>query len=359
MIETLGEAKSTSRTSSAKRKKTSAPKLPSRMLAMALDHAGAPLECVKRAVRMPKRGHILIRVGACAICRTDLHVIDGDLPDPKPHIIPGHEIIGRVAAVGPGVSVFKIGDRVGVPWLGATCGRCRYCREGHENLCDHPGFTGYTIDGGYAQYEMADAEYAFAIPPLYSDAEAAPLMCAGLIGYRAWKLVRDARRLGIYGFGAAAHIVAQLATFHGQEFCAFTRKGDKAAQKFARGLGAVWAGASENMPPKLLDGAIIFAPVGSLVPLALKALAKGGTLVLGGIHMTEIPAMSYDLLWGERVVRSVANLTRQDAIEFLEIAPRVPIRPHVTTFDLKDANKAVDRLRAGKLTGAAVLIPPS
>lgn len=329
------------------------------MIAMEFDHTGAPLECVTRAVRPPKRGHILIRVGACGICRTDLHVIDGDLPDPKPHIIPGHEIIGRVVAIGSGVKAFKIGDRVGVPWLGATCGRCHYCREGHENLCDHPGFTGYTIDGGYAQYATADAEYAFAIPPEYSDEEAAPLMCAGLIGYRAWKLVRDARRLGIYGFGAAAHIVAQLAAFHGQEVYAFTRKGDKAAQKLARDLGAVWAGPSENLPPKLLDGAIIFAPIGPLVPLALAALVKGGTLVLGGIHMTEIPAMPYALLWGERVVRSVANLTRQDAIEFLKIAPRVPIHPHVTTFDLEDANVAIDRLRAGKLTGAAVLIPPS
>jgi alcohol dehydrogenase, propanol-preferring len=328
------------------------------MLAMAFDRAGAPLRRVERPVHAPKRGHILIRVAACGICRTDLHVIDGDLSHPKPHVIPGHEIIGRIVALGPGVSGFKIGDRVGVPWLGATCGHCPYCREGRENLCDTPGFTGYTIDGGYAEYATADAAYAFPIPPEYSDAEAAPLMCAGLIGYRSWKLVREAHRLGIYGFGAAAHIVAQLAIFHGQEVYAFTRKGDKAAQKLARDLGATWAGASEEMPPKLLDGAIIFAPVGPLVPLALAALKKGGTLVLGGIHMTEIPAMPYSLLWGERVIRSVANLTRQDAIDFLQIAPRIPIRPHVTTFDLTDANAAIERLREGKLTGAAVLLPP-
>ncbi len=329
------------------------------MTAMAFSCAGAPLKRVERRVAAPRRGQILLRVSACGICRTDLHVIDGDLPHPKPHVIPGHEIIGRVVAIGAGVDGFKIGDRVGVPWLGATCGRCEFCRSGRENLCNSPRFTGYTLDGGYAEYATADAAYAFAIPPQYSDAEAAPLMCAGLIGYRSWKLVRDARRLGIYGFGAAAHIVAQLAVYHGQEVYAFTRAGDKAAQKLARELGARWAGASEERPPKPLDGAIIFAPVGPLVPLALAALAKGGTLVLGGIHMTAIPAMPYELLWGERVIRSVANLTRQDAQEFLKIAPRVPIRPHVTTFDLTDANAALGRLRAGELTGAAVLVPPA
>jgi propanol-preferring alcohol dehydrogenase len=329
------------------------------MIAMAFDRKGALLERVERMVVAPRRGHILLRVSACGICRTDLHVIDGDLADPKPHVIPGHEIIGRVIATGAGVDGFKIGDRVGVPWLGATCGRCEFCRSGRENLCNRPRFTGYTLDGGYAQYATADAAYAFAIPPQYSDAEAAPLMCAGLIGYRAWKLVREARRLGIYGFGAAAHIVAQFAVFHGQEVYAFTRSGDAPAQRLARELGARWAGSSEVMPPAPLDGVIIFAPVGPLVPLALAALAKGGTLVLGGIHMTEIPAMPYELLWGERVVRSVANLTRQDANEFLKIAPQVPIRPHVTTFDLTDANAAIGRLRAGELTGAAVLLPPA
>lgn len=324
---------------------------------MAFEHAGAPLRREERPLHPPKRGHVLIKVAACGICRTDLHVIDGELAHPKRHVIPGHEIIGRIVAIGQGVRGFKIGERVGVPWLGATCGRCPYCRSGHENLCDHPGFTGYTLDGGYAEYATADADYVFAIPPEYGDAEAAPLMCAGLIGYRAWKLVRNADRLGIYGFGAAAHIVAQLATFHGQDVYAFTRTGDKAAQKLARELRTVWAGSSEDMPPKLLDAAIIFAPVGPLVPLALKALVKGGTLVLGGIHMSDIPAMPYSLLWDERVVRSVANLTRQDAIDFLQIAPRIPIRPHVTTFELTEANAAIAKLRAGHLTGAAVLVP--
>jgi alcohol dehydrogenase, propanol-preferring len=327
------------------------------MTAMAFAGAGEPLLRVEHALPALRPGHILLRVAACGICRTDLHVIDGDLPNPKPHVIPGHEIIGRVVALGAGVGGFKIGDRVGVPWLGATCGRCEFCRRGQENLCNRPHFTGYTLDGGYAEYAAADAAYAFAIPPQYSDAEAAPLMCAGLIGYRAWRRVSEARRLGIYGFGAAAHIVAQLAAYHDQEVYAFTRSGDASAQRLARELGARWAGASEERPSKLLDGAIIFAPVGPLVPLGLAALAKGGTLVLGGIHMTDVPAMPYELLWGERVVRSVANLTRQDARDFLEIAPRIPIRPHVTTFDLTDANAALDRLRAGDLTGAAVLVP--
>jgi propanol-preferring alcohol dehydrogenase len=332
---------------------------PTFMMAMAFDRVGAPLRSVERRVEAPKRGQISVRVAACGICRTDLHVIDGDLPHPKPHVIPGHEIIGRITAVGAGVDAFKVGDRVGIPWLGKTCGRCRFCRGGRENLCERPEFTGYTVDGGYAQFAVANADYAFKIPGIYSDAEAAPLMCAGLIGYRAWKPVADARRLGIYGFGAAAHIVAQLAVFHGQDVYAFTRGGDTPAQKLAREVGTKWAGASDEKPPHSLDGAIIFAPVGPLVPLALAALDKGGTLVLGGIHMSDIPSMSYDLLWGERVVRSVANLTRQDAVEFLKIAPRIPIRPHVTTFDLSEANAAIARLRAGKLTGAAILIPPA
>lgn len=331
--------------------------LPKRMSAMEFSGAGEPLRRAQRPVMLPTGRNLLVRVGACGICRTDLHVIDGDLPHPKPHVIPGHEVIGRVVAVGPNVRGIKVGDRVGIPWLGYTCGRCSYCRSGRENLCERPKFTGYTLDGGYAEFITADSHYAFPIPALYSDAEAAPLMCAGLIGYRSWKLVRAARRLGIYGFGAAAHIVAQLAVHEGQEVYAFTRSGDAAAQKLARQLGAVWAGASEERPPKLLDGAIIFAPVGPLVPLALKALEKGGTLVLGGIHMSDIPAMAYDLLWGERVVRSVANLTRQDAVEFLELAPRVPIRPHVTTFPLTEANETIAALRAGGLVGAAVLVP--
>jgi len=333
-------------------------KLAKRMSVMQFDGVGRPLRPATRAVNPPTGRNVLVEIGACGICRTDLHVLDGDLRHPKRNVIPGHEVIGRVVARGPEARGFKLGDRVGVPWLGFTCGRCRFCRSGRENLCEKPKFTGYTLDGGYADYITADSHYAFAIPPMYTDAEAAPLMCAGLIGYRCWKLVQDAHRLGIYGFGAAAHIVAQLAVFAGQEVYAFTREGDAAAQRLARSLGAAWAGASEEMPPRLLDGAIVFAPVGGLVPLGLAALDRGGTLVLGGIHMSEIPAFSYDLLWEERVVRSVANLTRQDAIEFLELAPRVPIRPHVTTYPLSDANAAIKVLRGGKLVGAAVLLPP-
>lgn len=333
------------------------PSLPKRMSAMEFTGAGHPLRAAQRPVRPPTGRKLLIRVAACGICRTDLHVIDGDLDHPKAHVIPGHEVIGTVVAMGPAARGFKIGDRVGVPWLGFTCGRCSYCRSGRENLCDRPKFTGYTLDGGYAEFITADAHYAFPIPPVYRDAEAAPLMCAGLIGYRSWKLVKDVRRLGIYGFGAAAHIVAQMAVHAGQDVYAFTRRGDTGAQKLARELGAVWAGASSEAPPKELDAAIIFASVGPLVPIALAALAKGGTLVLGGIHMTEIPAFSYDKLWGERVVRSVANLTRADATEFLALAPQVPIRPRVTTFALSDANDAIATLRGGRLVGAAVLVP--
>jgi len=329
--------------------------LPKRMIAMEFDGAGKPLRQARRAIEPPSGGNVLVEVSACGVCRTDLHVLDGDLQNPKRHVIPGHEVVGRVIAVGPSARHHKVGDRVGVPWLGFTCGRCRFCRRGQENLCERAKFTGYTIDGGYAQYITADARYAFALPDTYSDAEAAPLLCAGLIGYRCWKLVRSAKRLGIYGFGAAAHIVAQLAVYSGQEVYAFTRAGDAAAQRLARDLGAVWAGPSDAMPPKPLDGAIIFAPVGALVPLALTALDKGGTLVLGGIHMSDIPPLPYDLLWGERTVRSVANLTRQDAIEFLELAPRVPIRPYVTTFPLTEANAAIETVRKGGLVGAAVL----
>ncbi len=331
--------------------------LPKRMSVMEFAGVGDPLRAGTRAVKKPTGRNLLIRVGACGICRTDLHVIDGELEHPKPHVIPGHEVIGRVVALGPQARGFAVGDRVGVPWLGFTCGRCHFCRSGRENLCENPKFTGYTLDGGYAEYITADSHYAFAIPDIYTDAEAAPLMCAGLIGYRCWNIVRTAKRLGIYGFGVAAHIVAQLAVHEGQKVYAFTRRGDKGAQQLARSLGAEWAGASEEKPPKLLDAAIIFAPVGSLVPLALEALEKGGTLVLGGIHMSEIPAFSYDLLWGERVVRSVANLTRQDAIEFLALAPQVPIRPHVTTYPLSEANAAIGALREGNLVGAAVLLP--
>jgi propanol-preferring alcohol dehydrogenase len=333
------------------------PALPKRMSVMEFQGAGQPLRLAERGLRKPTGRNILIQVAACGICRTDLHVIDGELEHPKAQVVPGHEVIGRVVALGPKARGFKLGDRVGVPWLGFTCGRCHFCRTKRENLCEKPKFTGYTLDGGYAQFITADSLYAFAVPSIYCDAEAAPLMCAGLIGYRCWNLVRGAKRLGIYGFGAAAHIVAQIARHQGQEVYAFTRRGDAGAQELARSLGAKWAGASEDMPPKLLDAAIIFAPVGALVPMALQALERGGTLVLGGIHMSEIPAFSYDLLWGERVVRSVANLTRQDAIDFLKLAPKIPIRPQVTTYPLSGANEAIELLRRGKLVGAAVLVP--
>ncbi len=327
------------------------------MAAMALAPGGGRLVEVERRLPEPGPRDIVVQVLACGVCRTDLHVVDGDLKRPKRSVIPGHEIVGRVAAMGSDVRGFAVGDRVGIPWLGATCGRCPYCREGRENLCDRPTFTGYTADGGYAEFAMADAAYCFAIPSRYSDAEAAPLLCAGLIGYRAWKHAGDARRLGLYGFGAAAHLVAQIARHAGQEVYAFTRKGDRAAQELARSLGAAWAGASGAAPPKALDAAIIFAPVGALVPEALRAVRKGGTVVLGGIHMSEIPAMPYEILWGERVVRSIANLTRRDGAELFELAQRIRLATHVTTFPLREANTALDRLRSGQLTGAAVLIP--
>jgi propanol-preferring alcohol dehydrogenase len=327
------------------------------MKAMVLDRPGTPLHLVERPVPAPAPGQVLVRVAACGVCRTDLHVVDGDLREPRLPIVPGHEIVGRVAAVGEGVTRFAPGQRVGILWLGHTCGSCFYCRTGRENLCDRPGFTGYQIDGGYADYAVADAAYTFPIPDGYSDAEAAPLLCAGLIGYRALQAAGEAERLGLYGFGAAAHIVVQVARYRGQRVFAFSRPGDKAAQDFARTLGAEWSGSSDQTPPEELDAAILFAPVGALVPAALRAVRKGGTVVLAGIHMSAIPAMPYEILWGERVMRSVANLTRQDAEEFLALAPQVPVRTHVTTLPLEDANAALARLRAGELTGAAVLIP--
>jgi propanol-preferring alcohol dehydrogenase len=305
----------------------------------------------------PGAGQVLIAVSACAVCRTDLHVVDGDLPPLKLPLIPGHEIVGRVIALGAGVAGIKIGDRVGVPWLGHTCGCCKFCRSGRENLCDAPGFTGYQIDGGYATHTVAEAAYCFPIPDAYDDVHAAPLLCAGLIGHRALKVAGEGRRLGIYGFGAAAHIVAQVALQQGRLIHAFTRPGDVAAQEFARKLGCAWAGGSDEDPPERLDASIIFAPVGGLVPIGLRHLDKGGTLVLGGIHMSPIPEMSYDLLWGERVVRSVANLTRRDGEEFLEHAARWPIATTVETFPLASANAALERLRRGELRGAAVLVP--
>lgn len=327
------------------------------MKAMLLDAPGRPLRFAEVPRPEPAAGQVRIKVAACGVCRTDLHVADGDLKYPKRPIIPGHEIVGRVDDLGAGVTSHALGDRVGIPWLGHTCGVCRYCREGHENLCDAPGFTGYQIDGGYAEYAVADADYCFPIPDGLSDVEAAPLLCAGLIGYRSLRMAEPCKSLGIYGFGAAAHIVAQVARHQGIRVSAFTRPGDTMAQEFARALGCVWAGGSDERPPEPLDAAIIFAAVGPLVPLALSAVRKGGTVVLGGIHMSDIPAMPYDLLWGERVVRSVANLTRQDAIDFLAMAPRVPVHTHTTAMPLAEANEALDRLRRGDLTGALVLVP--
>jgi propanol-preferring alcohol dehydrogenase len=327
------------------------------MLAMRLHAPRQPLQPDSIPVPEPGPGQVLIRVRACGVCRTDLHVVDGELPGPKLPIVPGHEIAGVVEACGPGARRFAEGGRVGVPWLGRACGVCPYCRRGDENLCDAPGFTGYTIDGGYAEYTVADERFCFPLPDSCDDAHAAPLLCAGLIGYRSLKRCGDARRLGIYGFGAAAHIVAQVAKWQGREVFAFVRPGDEAAARFARDLGAAWAGGSDEQPPERLDAAIIFAPAGGLVPAALRALDKGGTVVCGGIHMSDIPSFPYDLLWEERTVTSIANLTRADGAEFLALAPRVPVRTEIETFPLADANQALSRLRSGGLTGAAVLIP--
>jgi alcohol dehydrogenase, propanol-preferring len=327
------------------------------MKAMVLDRPGEPLRLAELPKPAPREGQILVRVTACGVCRTDLHVVDGELTEPAVPIVPGHEIIGHVVEIGAGVERFQVGERVGIPWLGFTCGVCRYCRTERENLCDVPRFTGYQIDGGYAEYTVADARYCFPVPGDYSDADAAPLMCAGLIGYRSLRMAGEAKRLGIYGFGAAAHIVAQLARHRGQEVFAFTRPGDDEAQAFARDMGAAWVGGSDQRPPEPLDAAIIFAPVGALVPAALCAVGKGGVVVAGGIHMSDIPAFPYDILWGERVVRSVANLTRRDAEEFLALAPRVPVRTEVHGFPLEQANEALARLREGRLRGAAVLLP--
>lgn len=323
---------------------------------MRLHQPRAQLVAEMRLLPVPQPGQLLLRVRACGVCRTDLHVVDGDLPFLGSPLIPGHEIVGEVVAQGEGVSV-PLGTRLGVPWLGYTCGQCEFCLRGEENLCDRARFTGYHLDGGYAEHVVADARYCFELPPEIDDAHAAPLLCAGLIGYRSWRFARDARRLGIYGFGAAAHIVAQVARWHGQEIYAFTRAGDVSAQQFALQLGASWAGDSDQAPPVQLDAAIIFASVGALVPAALRALRKGGVLVCGGIHMSEIPAMPYSLLWGERTIRSVANLTRRDGVEFLALASRIPVETHVESFALADANEALGRLRKGALTGAAVLLP--
>jgi propanol-preferring alcohol dehydrogenase len=327
------------------------------MKAMVLDRPGAKLRRAELPIPEPGPGQILLRVKACAVCRTDLHVVDGELPEPKLPLVPGHEIVGEVAKTGRGVDWLRHGERVGIPWLGYTCGRCRYCAAGQENLCDAARFTGYQIDGGYAEYAVADARYCFPIHGDYGDAEAAPLLCAGLIGYRSLRMAGDGERLGIYGFGAAAHIVAQVARHQGREVYAFTRADDAAAQQFARELGAAWAGGSEERPPEELDAAIIFAPVGALIPAALQAVRKGGVVVAGGIHMSDIPSFPYRILWGERMVRSVANLTRRDAEEFLALAPKVPVRTAIEPFPLAEANEALERLRAGRLRGAAVLVP--
>ena len=306
----------------------------------------------------PGPGEVLLQVKACAVCRTDLHIIDGELKHPKQPLIPGHEIVGIVSANGQGANRFKPGKRVGVPWLGWTCGVCAYCRSGRENLCDQARFTGYTLDGGYAEFTTADERFCFSIPPRYTDAEAAPLLCAGLIGFRCFAKTLDAKRIGIYGFGAAAHIITQVARFQRREIYAFTRSGDTAGQQFAKSLGAVWAGNSDTLPPDPLDAAILFAPAGELVPLALKAVGKGGLVVFGGIHMSDIPSFPYDLLWEERSLCSVANLTRRDGEEFFDVASKVPVQTTVETFPLVEANEALHRLRTGKIRGAAVLLPP-
>ena len=323
---------------------------------MLFETPGRPLRLANLPTPKPGAGQFLIRVHACAVCRTDLHVIDGELTRPKLPLIPGHEIVGTIEAKGDGAERFEIGDRVGIPWLGWSCGECAYCKSGRENLCDRARFTGYTIDGGYAEYTVADQRFCFPIPSLYGDAQAAPLLCAGLIGYRSLVKAGNGKRLGIYGFGAAAHIVAQVARYQQREIYGFTRPGDRAAEKFALALGAIWTGGSNELPPEKLDAAIIFAPVGELVPQALRAVGKGGVVVCGGIHMSDIPSFPYEILWEERSVCSVANLTRRDGEEFLALAPQVPVRTEVQTFPLEEANEALARLRSGKIRGAAVLV---
>jgi propanol-preferring alcohol dehydrogenase len=326
------------------------------MRAMLFERPGQALRRADLPVPEPGTGRLLVRVRACGVCRTDLHVVDGELTQPKHPLIPGHEIVGTVEEKGEGANRFEVGARVGIPWLGWTCGECAYCRAGQENLCDQAKFTGYTLDGGYAGYTVADQRFCFPIPDSYSDAEAAPLLCAGLIGYRSLVKAGKGKRLGIYGFGAAAHIVAQVAKYQNREIYAFTRPGDEDAQKFALALGAVWAGGSNELPPVKLNAAIIFASVGDLVPQALRAVGKGGIVVCGGIHMSDIPSFRYEILWEERSICSVANLTRRDGEEFLVLAPKVPLKTKVQTFPLEEANEALDRLRSGKIQGAAVLV---
>lgn len=329
---------------------------PQMMDAMVLEAPEQPLQARRLPVPKPSVGQVLVRVHACGVCHTDLHVVNGELPNPKLPLILGHQIVGTVAQRGDQVEGINVGDRIGVPWLGHTCGQCDYCNRGQENLCEYARFTGYTLDGGFAEYTVADQRYCFPIPESYGDVEAAPLLCAGLIGYRSYRMCGpEAAKIGIYGFGAAAHIIAQIAVHQGKRIYAFTRPGDTEAQAFARRLGAVWAGDSTEPPPEELDAAIIFASVGSLVPAALKAVARSGVVVCGGIHMSDIPSFPYRLLWEERVIRSVANLTRQDGIELLKIAPKVPVKTTVQVFPLQEANEALNRLRSGQIEGAAVL----
>ena len=327
------------------------------MRAMRLHAIGQPLAADDISVPQARNGQLLVRISACAVCRTDLHVVAGELAEPKLPLVPGHEIVGRVEQVGERVENFRVGDRVGIPWLGWTCGECEFCKSGRENLCERARFTGYTIDGGYAEFTVADARFAFQMPDTFDDVSAAPLLCAGLIGYRSLRKAGDPKRLGIYGFGAAAHIVAQIARFEGREIFAFTRPGDDEAQSFARRLGASWAGGSDEEAPEQLDAAIIFAPIGALVPAALQNLKRGGTVVCGGIHMSDIPSFPYRDLWQERTIVSVANLTRRDGEEFLELVARVPIKTETQMFPLERANEALEALRCGRLRGAAVLVP--
>jgi propanol-preferring alcohol dehydrogenase len=323
---------------------------------MVLKEVGRALELMDIGLPIPRAGQALVRVRACGVCRTDLHICDGELPRKKMPVILGHEVVGEVVSLGAQVTGLQVGQRVGIPWLGHTCGNCVYCQRGQENLCDRATFTGYHVDGGFAEYVVADARFCLPLPAEYNDAEAAPLLCAGLIGYRALRMAGEAQRLGIYGFGAAAHIITQVARHLGREVYAFTRPGDRAGQDFARECGAHWAGGSDQTAPVSLDAAVLFAPVGALVPAALRAIGKGGTVVCAGIHMSDIPAFPYTLLWGERAVRSVANLTRQDGVDFLALAPQVPVRSAVETFALQEANTAIDRLRSGEVQGAAVLV---
>lgn len=323
---------------------------------MVLERPGQPLVPQELPVPEPGPGQVLLRIRACGVCRTDLHIVAGELPGPKLPLVLGHQIVGEVVRAGPGANRFVPGQRVGVPWLGWTCGECRYCRSGRENLCDRARFTGYTLDGGFAEYTVADERYCFPIPAGYPDEQAAPLLCAGLIGYRALRFAGEAQRLGFYGFGAAAHILTQVAVWQGRTVYAFTRPGDLESQVFARELGAVWAGGSDESPPEQLEAALIFAPVGTLVPQALRVVEKGGIVVCAGIHMSDIPSFPYAWLWEERVIRSVANLTRQDGEAFLSLAPRVPVRTAVQLYRLEEANRALDDLRHGRIRGAAVLV---